>query len=91
MDYEGTVKALKAISDPNRLKIIEILTAGELRVCEILEYFNFSQPSLSHHLKVLWEANILNKSRDGQWITYSINEDYCKELLIKLEKLFSMD
>ena len=50
--YEKNSKILKALSDPNRLKIIDILSCGERCACEILEHFDFTQPTLSHHMKV---------------------------------------
>ena len=70
IDYEGNAKILKALADPNRLKIVDILSCGELCACEILEHFEFTQPTLSHHMKVLAEAGLVNVRKDGLWNYY---------------------
>lgn len=84
MNYEELADILKAISDPNRLKILDVISCGGKRACDILEFFDFTQPTLSHHMKTLSEAELVNKSRDGRWIFYTINEekaDYIKQEL----------
>ncbi|MDO5457987.1 MAG: metalloregulator ArsR/SmtB family transcription factor [Atopococcus tabaci] len=75
MNYEELANILKAIADPNRLKILEVISCGGKRACDVLEFFDFTQPTLSHHMKTLTEAGLVNKSRDGRWIFYSINEE----------------
>ncbi|MEA5107734.1 MAG: metalloregulator ArsR/SmtB family transcription factor [Sphaerochaeta associata] len=64
---------LKALADPNRLAIIEHLTRGEACVCELLELFSVTQPTLSHHMRILSEAGLVSGRREGKWIHYSIN------------------
>lgn len=51
--YENNAKIFKALSDSNRLQIIHILSLGERCACRLLEHFKFTQPTLSHHMKVL--------------------------------------
>lgn len=68
------VPILKALADPNRLAIIEHLTRGEACVCELLELFSVTQPTLSHHMRILSEAGLVAGRREGKWIHYSINE-----------------
>lgn len=68
------VPILKALADPNRLAIIEHLTRGEACVCELLELFSVTQPTLSHHMRILSEAGLVSGRREGKWIHYSINE-----------------
>ena len=64
--YVDTAKILKAISDPKRLRIVDMLSCGELCACKILEAFHITQPTLSHDMKVLIEAKIVNDRRDGK-------------------------
>lgn len=74
MIIEEYVPILKALADPNRLAIIEHLTRGEACVCELLELFSVTQPTLSHHMRILSEAGLVSGRREGKWIHYSINE-----------------
>ena len=73
--YVDTAKVLKAISDPKRLRIVDMLSCGELCACKILEEFHITQPTLSHDMKVLIEAKIVNDRRDGKNIYYSLNNE----------------
>ena len=66
----------KALGDENRLQIIKMLTGGELCACKILDAFNITQPTLSHHMKILTEYNLINSRKEGKWTYYSIN---CKK------------
>ena len=73
--YIDTAKVLKAISDSKRLRIVDMLSCGELCACKILEAFHITQPTLSHDMKVLIEARIVNDRRDGKNIYYSLNKE----------------
>lgn len=73
--YTSTAKILKAISDPKRLRIVDMLSCGELCGCEILEAFQITQPTLSHDMKVLIEAGIVSDRREGKNIYYSLNRE----------------
>lgn len=77
--YVDTAKVLKAISDPKRLRIVDMLSCGELCACKILEEFQITQPTLSHDMKVLIEAKIVNDRRDGKNIYYSLNKEYLEK------------
>lgn len=77
--YVSTARILKAISDPKRLKIVDMLSCGELCGCNILEYFKISQPTLSHDMKVLVQSGIVYERRSGKNIFYSLNNDKLKE------------
>lgn len=79
--YIKHAEIFKALGDPNRLKILNMLCKGELCACMILEKFNISQPTLSHHMKILCDCGIVNKRRDGKWIYYSVNPDGCKKIM----------
>ena len=73
--YLDTAKVLKAISDPKRLRIVDMLSCGELCACKILEAFRITQPTLSHDMKVLIEAGIVNDRREGKNIYYSLDQE----------------
>lgn len=63
----------KALGDENRVKILKMLSSDELCACKILDAFNITQPTLSHHMKTLTECNLVNSRKDGKWTYYSIN------------------
>ena len=73
MTIEKTAEICRALGDENRLKIIGLLTGGELCACRILEKLDITQPTLSHHIKILCECGLVNARRDGKWMHYSIN------------------
>ena len=85
--YENNAKILKALSDSNRLQIIHILSLGERCACRLLEHFKFTQPTLSHHTKVLIECGLVNLRKEGTWNYYSLNKDNANELLMFLNEL----
>jgi len=85
--YEENSKIIKAISDANRLKIIDILSCGEKCACDILEHFDFTQPTLSHHMKVLMDCGLVNCRKEGLWSYYSLNSSNCNKLIIFLMNL----
>jgi ArsR family transcriptional regulator len=89
LNYEESSKVMKALSDPNRLRIIDILSCGERCACDILEHFDFTQPTLSHHMKVLMECGIVNSRKEGQWSYYSLNNTNCNKLVIFLMNLIT--
>lgn len=67
----------KALSDPTRLEILRLLSAqpGPTCVCDVVDHFDLSQPTISHHLKVLREAGLLDMSRVGIWAFYGLAPD----------------
>jgi len=82
--YEVNAKIFKALGDSNRLKIIDLLSCGEKCACEILNYFNFTQPTLSHHMKVLIECSLVNSRKEGTWSYYSLNSKNTNKLVMSL-------
>jgi ArsR family transcriptional regulator, arsenate/arsenite/antimonite-responsive transcriptional repressor len=64
----------KAIADPVRLQLVDVLRkhAGKVCVCELVPLFDLSQPTVSHHLKVLREAGIVDSERQGLWVYYYV-------------------
>lgn len=67
------VPIFKALADETRLKIVEMLSCGEMCACDILESFHITQPTLSYHMKILTECGLIDGRREGAWIRYSIN------------------
>jgi ArsR family transcriptional regulator, arsenate/arsenite/antimonite-responsive transcriptional repressor len=72
----------KALGDPVRVQLVDVLRkhAGKACVCELVPLFDLSQPTISHHLKVLREARIVGSERRGLWAYYYVNPDSLKEL-----------
>ncbi len=63
----------KALGDTNRLQIMQMLAGGEKCACKILERFAITQPTLSHHMKVLCECGLVCSRKEGKWSHYSLN------------------
>jgi len=72
----------KALGDPIRLQLVDVLRkhAGKVCVCELVPLFDLSQPTVSHHLKVLRQAGIVGSEREGLWAYYYVIPDALKEL-----------
>lgn len=88
-NYEENAKILKALSDPNRLKIIDILSCGEKCACDLLESFNFTQPTLSHHMKVLMECGLVLSRKEGNWSYYKLHTTNANRLILKLMNIIT--
>ena len=74
----------KAFCDENRIRILEQLLTGEKCACVLLESLHITQPTLSHHMKILCDANIVTSRKEGKWTHYSISKsggEYAVELL----------
>src|SRR6059036_219594 len=72
----------KALGDPIRMQLVDVLRkhAGKVCVCELVPLFDLSQPTVSHHLKVLREAGIVGSERRGLWAYYYVNPEAVEEL-----------
>lgn len=73
--------AFKALNDPIRREILEMLKKGDLTAGEIADRFDISKPSISHHLDLLKQADLVHSVRDGQYIYYSLNTTVVDEIL----------
>jgi ArsR family transcriptional regulator, arsenate/arsenite/antimonite-responsive transcriptional repressor len=72
---ESIAPLLKALADPVRLRLLSLVASGsegEACVCDLNDAFDLSQPTISHHLKVLHEAGLLDRSKRGVWVYYRI-------------------
>ena len=72
-EQDRVVRGFKALSDPTRLEILRLVGAqpGPTCVCDIVDHFDLSQPTISHHLKILREAGLVTQSRIGIWSFYA--------------------
>lgn len=72
MEYE-MARIFKALSDENRIQILKQLRTGEKCGCQLLEELKITQPTLSHHMKILCDCDIVKSRRDGKWMYYTID------------------
>lgn len=80
MTYKALASTLKVLSDASRLEILDILSCGERCACDLLEHFQFSQPTLSHHMKTLVDQGFVTTFKDGNKRMYQLNHDKLKEI-----------
>ena len=82
LQAERIARIAKALGDPVRLQLVDVLRkhAGKVCVCELVPLFDLSQPTVSHHLKVLRQAGIVDSEREGLWAYYYVIPDALKEL-----------
>ena len=83
-----TAKLFKALGDENRLYILSMLQHGERCACVLLEHVNLSQPTLSHHMKILCETHLVTSRKEGKWVYYSLNRNKAGQAEQALADLF---
>ena len=74
---------LKALADPVRLRLLSLVAShadGEACVCDLNDAFDLSQPTISHHLKVLHEVGLLDRTKRGVWVYYAVRRDALADL-----------
>lgn len=71
----------KALSDPSRRKIVHLLAGGDMTAGEISEHFNMTKPTISHHLNILKQADIVTDEKQGQFVFYSLNTTVFQDLV----------
>ena len=76
-EYQEQAKVFKALCEPKRLAILEQLRGGEKCACKLLETLQITQPTLSHHMKIMCDSGLVLSERDGKWVYYSLN---CEKL-----------
>lgn len=92
LDERKTAVIFKAFCDENRIRILKLLSTGEKCACRLLEEINVTQPTLSHHMKILCDSGVVVGRKDGKWTHYSISPegaDYavkCLKALTAAEK-----
>lgn len=87
IDYAEYAKIFKILSDPKRLKILDMLSGGELCACKILEEFHITQPTLSHDMKMMCDAGIVFARKEGKWMQYSLNLEKLNDVYKTLGKI----
>ena len=89
------VKVMKALSDPNRVKIVKLLQQKVMCVCELRAALRISQPSVSKHLKILEEAGLVDYKKEGLWVNYFLTDGrsspYAASLLGNLQHWLNDD
>lgn len=89
MEERQVAAAFKALGDENRIRILRILRSGESCACHLLKELSISQPTLSHHMKILCDAGIVTARKEGKWIYYSICCDGARKVRELLQHLLS--
>ena len=88
MNTEEFAQTFKALGDENRLKMVQMIAcADDICACHLLDEFDFSQPTLSHHIKILCAARLIDCRREGKWMHYTLNKEVSKELVSVLSNL----
>ena len=89
------IKVFKALSDPNRIRILKMLEAGPLCVCEITEVLELAPSTVSKHLSLLRDVNFILDKKDGKWVYYELNKtdgaQFIAELLPLIRKWLPED
>lgn len=83
----GIQATLKALSDPTRREILELLKAGRMAAGEIADHFEFTAPAISRHLSVLKEADLIRDTREGKYIYYELNASVLEEIMLWITQL----
>ena len=86
-EYMENAALFKAFGDENRLRILELLRTGEKCACSILEELEITQPTLSHHMKLLCDTGIVRSRKEGKWVHYSLDAKGAEAVVERLRKL----
>ncbi|PRX27166.1 ArsR family transcriptional regulator [Orenia metallireducens] len=84
-------EVLKALADNTRLEIINLLSCGKMCVCDLVEELDLSQPNISHHLKILKNANLIIATKRGRWVDYQLNQEVVEQLQNNLKYITTYD
>lgn len=91
MHARKTAAIFKAFCDENRIRILMMLKSGEKCACKILEELNVTQPTLSHHMKILCDSGIVTGRKEGKWMHYSISTEGAAAAADCLKELTSVN
>jgi ArsR family transcriptional regulator len=82
VEAEATAELFKALGDPSRVRIVNLLaTAGEpVCICDLIDPIGLSQPTVSHHMKKLLDAGLVEREQRGKWAYFSLNRDAVEKL-----------
>ena len=87
MDERRTALLFKAFGDENRIRILKLLGSEEKCACRLLEQMHISQPTLSHHMKILCDSGIVQGRKEGKWMHYRIRPEGLQEVRDFLQAL----
>lgn len=87
MDNKKTAAMFKAFCDENRLQILQLLQEGERCACNLLEEMQITQPTLSHHMKILCDSGVVVGRKEGKWMYYSISNEGMEDVKKCLDQL----
>lgn len=88
-EIERRSEQLKALSNPTRLRMVDLIYhgGGEICVCEFMDHFDLSQPTISHHLKALRDAGLIKSRKDGTFVYHRIDETAFSGLATLMSRL----
>lgn len=86
-DEKRLAEIFKAFCDENRIRILRLLLSGEKCACKLLEEIDISQPTLSHHMKILCDSGVVIGRKEGKWMHYSVSPEGAEAAVIYLKKL----
>lgn len=86
-DEKKTANVFKALCDENRIRILKLLKSGEKCACVLLDDLHITQPTLSHHMKILCDSGIVADRKEGKWTYYSISPDGASAAIKCLQEL----
>lgn len=87
MEEKQTALIFKALCDENRIRILKLLQNGEQCACKLLEEMQISQPTLSHHAKILCDSGLVSARKEGKWVHYSISAEGAETAVKALKEL----
>ena len=88
-DKKRMAVMFKAFADENRIQILELLRDGERCACRLLEEMKITQPTLSHHMKILCDSGIVVGRKEGKWMHYSLSEVGMRDVRNYLDELMA--
>ena len=91
LDEKRTALIFKAFCDENRIRILKLLHSGEKCACVLLDDLQISQPTLSHHMKILCDSGIVVGRKEGKWTHYSISHEGADTAMKCLKELTTVD
>lgn len=89
-ENQQIARVFKAFCDENRITILQLLQDGEKCACKLQEELSIAQATLSHHMRILCDADIVNARREGKWTHYSINPEGSKAALELLGRVLNV-
>ena len=90
-EYVENAKVFKAFCDENRLRILQLLRSGEKCACVLLDDLHITQSTLSHHMKILCDAGVVQGRKEGKWVHYSIDSEGADRAVALLKQQIKID